>query len=162
MRLSLLFLSVIFLLSCSHSGTKKYSGFGLDSLSSENLKKYAPPATNPELKNKIEKLVDLRSATPGVISNDGKNLFVNWSVTGSNQIWRISKPKSFPIQMTGGEDSASIVDISHNDQWLVVRRDSKGDENFGLYLMSTNGGALQKIYYNPKQQVNFGHFNSRF
>lgn len=160
MRLSLLFLSVIFLLSCSHTGTTKYAGFGIESISQKHLAQYAPPAPSSELKNKIEKLVDLRSATAGLLSKDGRNLYVNWSVTGSNQIWKITNPKSFPLQMTGGEDGTVLVDISANDKWLVVRRDTKGDENYGLYLLSTSGGPLQKIYAHPKQQANFGFFTT--
>lgn len=146
------------LVGCATPRAQKYSGFGLDSISSQTLAKYAPPPANPELKNKIEKLVDLRSPSEGMVTSDGRNLFMNWNVTGSNQIWKLTGPKSFPVQLTSGEDASRLVGMSPNNAWIVISRDSKGDENPGIYLMKTSGGILRKIYYNPKHQTGFIEF----
>ncbi len=150
--------AIAFVCGCSSSPSKKYSGFGLDSISPQTLAKYAPPPANAELKNKIEKLVDLRSPTEGFVSNDGKNLFMNWNVTGSNQIWKLLSPKGFPVQLTSGEDASRLIAISPDNQWIVISRDSKGDENPGIYLMKSSGGTLHKVYYNPKHQTGFLEF----
>lgn len=149
----------------SSKKSTKYSGFGLESLTAEQLKTFAPPPPQPELKAIIEKLVDIRSTSAGIITDDGKTLFTGWNVTGSNQIWKLAGPKSFPQQMTGGEDATQLVSLSPNNQWLVVSRDSKGDENHGIYLLNAKtGGALKKVYYNPKHQTSFLDFSddSRF
>lgn len=157
MKMFLLILSaMVFLTACqSTTAPKKYSGFGASSLTPQQLVTFAPPPPSAELKNQIEKLVDLRSSSPGLITSDGKQLFVNWNVTGSNQVWKLQGPKSFPEQLTGGEDPTQLVGLSPNNQWLVISRDSKGDENPGIYLMSTKGGLLKKIYYNSKHQTSF-------
>lgn len=141
-----------------NSPNTAYKGFGLDSISKQTLEKYAPPTPNADIKNQVEKLVDIRSPSAGLITNDGKKLFVNWNVTGSNQIWRLDGVKSFPVQMTGGEDRGNLVDLSPNSQWIVISRDSKGDENPGIYLMRAVGGELKKVYYNPKHQSSFQGF----
>lgn len=155
-----LFLPFFYLLGCSStSASKKYSGFGLNSISTQTLAAYAPPPAEPELKNKIEKLIDLRAPNEGLVTNDGKALFFNWNVTGSLQIWKLQGPKSFPQQLTSGEDASRLVGISPDNQWIVISRDSKGDENPGLYLMKTSGGDLIKVYYNSKQQTGFLGFS---
>ncbi len=151
-------LTTLSLVACSSTATTKYSGFGLDSISAETLARYAPPPANPELKNKIEKLVDLRAPSEGVVTNNGQSLFMNWNVTGSNQIWKLTGPKSFPIQLTGGEDASKLVGLSPDNQWIIISRDSKGDENPGIYLMKTSGGALRTVYYNSKHQTRFLDF----
>jgi dipeptidyl aminopeptidase/acylaminoacyl peptidase len=146
----------------SCSTTKKssgYSGFGIESISKEKLAAYAPPPANPELKSVIEKLVDIRSPGTGLITDNGKTLFTTWNVTGSNQIWKLSGAKSFPVQLTGGEDRSNLRSISPDNQWIAFTRDSKGDENFGVYLMRTNGNSVSKVYYNPKQQADFLGFS---
>lgn len=157
MKIIFLFILVV-MTACSSSPAKKYSGFGLNSISSQTLTKYAPPPANPELKNQIEKLIDLRSPSEGMVTRDGKNLLMNWNVTGSSQIWKLNGPKSFPIQMTGGEDTSRLVGMSPDNQWIVVSRDSKGDENPGIYLIKKDGGELEKVYYNSKHQTGFLDF----
>lgn len=161
-----LFISV-FLFSLFGCSTKDkastnttYKGFGLDSISKATLDKYAPPAPNGEIKSQVEKLVDIRSPSTGIVSNDGKKMFLNWNVTGSNQIWRLDGVKSFPVQLTGGEDRSNLVSLSPDNQWIVVSRDSKGDENPGVYLMRAVGGELRKVYYNSKHQTSFLGFTS--
>jgi dipeptidyl aminopeptidase/acylaminoacyl peptidase len=148
---SLLFASL--LVGCTTTSETKYSGYGLGSISQQTLAKYAPPTPNAELKNKIEKLVDIRAPNEGMITSDGRTLFMNWNVTGSLQIWKLTGPKSFPIQLTSGEDASRLTGMSPNSEWIVISRDSKGDENPGIYLMKTNGGELRKVYYNPKHQT---------
>lgn len=147
--------STSLLMACSSTSSTKYSGYGLSSISQQTLNKYAPPTPNSELKNKIEKLVDIRAPSEGIVTGDGRALFMNWNVTGSLQIWKLTGPKSFPIQLTGGEDASRLVGMSPDNQWIVVSRDSKGDENPGIYLMKTSGGELRKVYYNPKHQTGF-------
>lgn len=161
--LTVLFAATSFLISCSHSQKSsdgKYSGLGLESVSQEDLKTFAPPKPVPELKAQIEKLVDLRAPSAGVITNDGKTLFTEWNVTGSVQIWRLQGAKSFPVQLTGGEDRAKIAGLSPDNQWLVVHRDVKADENTGVYLIrAQNPGELQKVYYNSKHQASYQGFS---
>ncbi|MCB9072230.1 MAG: S9 family peptidase [Bdellovibrionaceae bacterium] len=148
------------LIGCSSNPkSKSYSGYGLQSISPETLARYAPPTPKSAIKNQIEKLVDIRSPSAGVITSDGKKLFVNWTVTGSNQIWRLDGPNSFPTQITGGEDRSNLVGMSPDNKWLVVSRDNKGDENYGIFLLSAAGGELKTVYYNSKYQTSYQGFS---
>ncbi len=147
--------SAILVIGCSTASKTKYSGYGLNSISPETLAKYAPPTPNADLKNIIEKLVDIRAPSDGLVTGDGRSLFMNWNVTGSLQIWKLNGPKSFPIQLTAGEDASRLVGMSPNSEFIIVSRDSKGDENPGIFLMKIGGGELRKVYYNSKHQTGF-------
>jgi len=152
--------------SCSTAGKKSkeksqagYSGFGIESVPKDKLAQYAPPPANPELKSQIEKMVDIRAPSAGIITNDGKYLFNTWNVTGSNQIWKLNGPKSFPQQLTGGEDRSNLQNLSRDNQWLAFTRDMKGDENFGVYLLRAQSDTVIKVYQAPKEQSAFLGFS---
>ncbi len=151
------------LLALSCASTKKeaagYKGFGRDSVTEEQLKTYAPQPISPLLKNKIEKYMDVRSPSAGLPAPGGNKLFVNWSVTGTNQIWRIDGPLHFPVQMTGGEDGSYARGISYDGKWLIVSRDSMGDEFYGIYLQSVDGGALTEVFKKSKVRASFQGFS---
>jgi dipeptidyl aminopeptidase/acylaminoacyl peptidase len=135
----------------AQEGTKRgYAGFGADSVTSETLQKFAPPPIDPALRTRIERMMDIRSPAPGRLAPNGSALYFSWGVTGTQQIWRVDGPKGFPVQLTGGDDGARLVDITPDGRHLVVSRDSGGDEQFGLYLQDARGGPLQTIFQAPK------------
>lgn len=136
-----------------------YSGFGASSLTAEQLAKYAPPPPRADLKGVIEKLVDIRVPQEGFLSRHAKSLYTNWNVTGVAQTWKLLQPMGFPQQLTAGEDKGQVVSVSPDDKWLIIERDSKSDENSGLFLISSDGGELETIYYNSKHQASFIHFS---
>lgn len=138
-----------------------YEGLGVDT---ETLKKFAPPPLAPEASRRIQKYMDVRAPGLGMLSPDGKKMFFTWKVTGTTQIWRADGPNTFPIQMTGGEDSTLISDITPDGKTLIINRDIGGQENPGLYLMSADGGPLEAIFVKPKVQAFFQHVsdNGRF
>lgn len=150
------FLAIVltFILISSCSGVKKkdntYEGHGEESVSKEDLKRFEPATLDPNLTSKIQSMMDITRTSLGVISNDGKNLYVNWRVTGTNQVWKIPGALRFPIQLTGGEESTNISSLSIDGKWLYLSRDSKGDEYTGIYRQSTNGGVLEPIIRKEK------------
>src|SRR5260221_11689917 len=81
-----------------------YSGHGAGSIPPEVVKKYAPPTLDPEVSRRIQTMIDVRSPGLGRVTSDGKRLFFRWSITGTPAVWRVDGPKSFPVQVTGGED----------------------------------------------------------
>jgi dipeptidyl aminopeptidase/acylaminoacyl peptidase len=153
---------ILFLMGCSHLEKQKeaYSGFGRESVSEEQLKTYAPTPLAPELKNSIEKYMDVRAPSPGMTGPGGRQLFMNWMVTGSNQVWRLDAPKSFPVQMTGGEDRTGLRDVSPDGKWVALSRDAMGDEFYGIFLQPSAGGKLLKVFQKPKVRAGFGFFSS--
>lgn len=146
------FIPVLFFASFSLA---QYQGLGQQSVSEETIKKYAPPALEKELSRSIQNKLDIRAPSLGILHPNKKSLFFNWKVSGSQQVWRIDGPKSFPVQLTAGEDPTYVVGLSPDGKWLVISRDFGGEENPGLYLMNTIGGPLIKIQHKEKVQTNF-------
>ncbi|MBX9766189.1 MAG: hypothetical protein K2X47_02870, partial [Bdellovibrionales bacterium] len=135
--------------------TAAYSGFGAESLSPALIKEFAPPPLDPETTKEIEKLLDLRGQSRGILSSKGTELFFNWRVTGVQQVWKMTQAQGFPIQLTSGEDRTSIVAVSPKDDFILISRDRKGEEFPGLYEMNSAGGNLQVIQHLPKVQTFF-------
>ena len=133
-----------------------YSGLGAESVTPATIAKYAPPPLDPAVSRRIQALLDVRTPGMGAVSPDGKRLYFSWDVTGSSQVWRIDGPKSFPIQMTGGEDATGLRAITPDGKWLVLSRDVGGEENPGLYLQSADGGPLRTIQKTKGARVNLG------
>ncbi|HEY8280494.1 MAG TPA: prolyl oligopeptidase family serine peptidase [Bdellovibrionota bacterium] len=121
----------------------------------EDYSQYAAPALPQELSEKIQGYFDIRSPSAGLLDPSGRQLFFTWNVTGTSQIWRLDGPKSFPVQLTGGEMSTSVNDITPDGKWLIVSRDRNGEENPGIYKMSPRGGGLEVIQHKSKVQTSF-------
>lgn len=140
----------LFFFSCSGMKKSSYEGHGEESVSQEDLKRFQAKPLPQDMTAKIQSMMDITKTSLGVISNDGMNLYVNWRVTGTNQVWKIPGPLRYPKQLTGGEESTYISSISIDGKWLYLSRDSKGDEYTGIYRQSTNGGALEPIIRKKK------------
>jgi dipeptidyl aminopeptidase/acylaminoacyl peptidase len=139
----------------AESASGPYSGHGPESIPPEVLAKYRPKPTPPDLSRRIQSLIDIRSPGIGRLSPDGKSMFFGWNITGIGQVWKLDGPRSFPRQMTAGEDATNAVGATPDGAWVVVQRDRKGEENPGLYLQPTSGGALVLIQHMPKVQTLF-------
>ncbi len=135
--------------------TSGYAGHGAESVPPEVLARFAPPALEPGVSRRIESMLDL-SAPVGVLpSTDGKTMYFTWSLSGSPQVWRVDGPKTFPVQLTGGEDVSRVEATTPDGKRLVVLRDRKGEENPGLYVQSAAGGPLTLVQHLPKVQTLF-------
>jgi protease II len=130
-----------------------YSGHGAGSIPPDVVKKYAPPPLSPELTRRIQAMLDVRSPGLGLVSPDGNRLFFGWNITGTPAVWRLDGPKAFPVQMTGGEDRTSVAGITPDGRHLILSRDWGGQEDPGLYLQPSDGGALRVVQHIPKVQT---------
>ena len=125
----------------------QYTGLGKDSLDPAILKRYAPTPLPPTVTRPIETMLDVRSPGLGMVTPDGKRMFFTWGITGTVQVWRVDGAQKFPVQVTGGQDATSIAGMTPDGKYLLLSRDRQGEENPGLYLQSTNGGALEVIQH---------------
>jgi protease II len=130
-----------------------YSGLGAESVTPEQIAKFAPPALPRAVTQRIQAMLDVRGAGTGIVTAKGDRMFFTSSVTGQPQVWRQDGPMKLAIQMTGGEDRTSVVDIAPDETFLVVSRDVGGEENPGIYLMRPNGGPLEVVQHRPKVQT---------
>lgn len=142
--------------SCAQTfstSSSHYSGHGADSLSDETLQKFSPKPIPVQELDTIEKMLDIRKTSLGMLTDNGKELIFNWSVTGVSQVWKIRGPQKFPIQLTAGQDRTLLKGITPNGKWLILSRDRKGNEYPGLFLQKKSGGPLITIYQKSKVQV---------
>jgi dipeptidyl aminopeptidase/acylaminoacyl peptidase len=162
--LSVVLVSSAFLACSSGSKSSSYKGIGRDSVDEKTLLEFAPPSLEPEQSRKIQNFLDIRSPGIGMLSPDRQQLYFSWRVTGTSQIWKINQPKSFPIQLTGGEDNTFLSGMTSDGKWLVLSRDRAGEENPGLYLQASSGGSLKLIQHKAKVQTffQFATKDSRF
>lgn len=133
----------------------QYKGHGSDSVSAETLKKYAPPTLNPVMTNKLKKMFDVTAPGMGMLSPDKKTLFFTWRVTGISHIWKIDGPQKFPVQLTSGSHAVTLSDIAANGKFLIISKDSNGEENPGIFKLDLSSGQITEIYRKAKVQTRF-------
>jgi dipeptidyl aminopeptidase/acylaminoacyl peptidase len=127
-----------------------YAGLGAESVSAEDIRKFAAPALDQKVSRRIQTMLDVRGAGGGALTRNGGKMFFNWRVTGTTQVWRQDGPMKLPVQLTGGEDNTGVAGLAPDDSYVVVSRDIGGAENPGIYLLDPNGGALKLIQHTPK------------
>lgn len=130
-----------------------YTGLGADSVPPEVIARFAPPPLAAEVSRRIQTMLDVRGAGTGILSRDGRRMFLSSRITGSSQVWRQDGPLAFPVQLTGGEDRTAVWAVAPDDSFLVVGRDVGGQENPGLYLQSPDGGPLRTVFRADKVQA---------
>lgn len=136
-----------------------YSGLGAESVTADDIAKFAAPPLDSTVSRRIQTMLDVRGAGGGALTKDGARMFFNWRVTGTTQVWRQDGAMKLPVQLTGGEDNTSIAGLSPDNKFVVVSRDIGGSENPGLYLLDPKGGKLQLIQHTPKVQTSLQYIS---
>ncbi len=163
---SVIVITSFFALSCAQipsSSTEKtesektYQGIGLSSVSPEDLERFSPKPIDKELTSRIESLMDIRAPYGVRVSNDGKTSLFQWTVSGVPHIWRLREDEPFPVQLTGGVESARLIDFSADEKTFYFARDRGGDEFYGLYEMDVTGGAPREIYRKENVNISLQH-----
>lgn len=132
-----------------------YSGHGAQSVRPDVVAKYAPLPLDAATTRRIETLLDVRAPGLGIVSPDGRRLYFGWRITGTSQVFRLDAPQGFPVQMTGGEQRTALRAVTPDGKWLVLQRDTGGDENAGLYLQPADGGPLRVVQAIPGVRTGF-------
>jgi dipeptidyl aminopeptidase/acylaminoacyl peptidase len=134
-----------------------YRGLGVESVPPEVLARFAPPPLAADASSHVQALLDVRAPGPGVVADGGRRMFFGWSVTGVAQVFRLDGPRTFPVQMTGGEDTTYVEAVLPDGKTLVLSRDRAGEENPGLYLQSADGGPLRRVQHEKGVQTFLDH-----
>jgi dipeptidyl aminopeptidase/acylaminoacyl peptidase len=135
------------------SGNPGYAGHGAESIPTEVIARFAPMPLAGDVSRRIQAMLDVRAPVGARIAPDGSAVYFAWTVTGTAQVWKADGPRRFPTQLTGGEDVTRVAGILPDGKWLAVMRDRKGEENPGLYLLATDGGALREVQHIAKVQT---------
>ncbi len=130
-----------------------YQGLGVESVPPEVMAKYAAPPLPPEVSRPVQALLDVRAPGAGVVTDDGARMVFGWSITGVAQVFRLDGPRTFPVQLTGGEDATSIAALLPDRNTVILSRDRSGEENPGLYLQSVEGGPLREVQHKKGVQT---------
>lgn len=138
----------------------QYQGHGIESIPKETLIKYAPPMLEPEMSNKLKKILDVSSPGMGILSPDKKTLYFSWKVTGNNQIWKIKGPQGFPVQLTSGQDQVYLNDVSPDGKFLILSKDANGQENPGIYKLDLQTGLIEMLYHKTKVRSRYSFISN--
>ena len=155
MRDTLVTMTVATMAAAALAQPASYTGHGAGSVRPEVVARYAPPPLDPASTRRIEALLDVRAPGLGIVSPDGRRLYFGWRITGTSQVFRLDAPLGFPVQMTGGEQRTALRAVTPDGRWLVLQRDTGGDENPGLYLQPADGGPLRTVQVIPKVRTSF-------
>jgi dipeptidyl aminopeptidase/acylaminoacyl peptidase len=90
------------------------------------------------------------------LSPDGKTVAFLTNISGSNQIWTIDAAGGWPEQRTFFTDRVQGVSWSPRGDWIAFGRDTGGDENFQIYLLSSDGVKLEALTEKPEARHNLG------
>src|ERR1017187_9422000 len=98
-------LTAVLLLAASAAFAQQpaYKGLGAESVPPELVAKYAAPPLDGAVSRRIQSMLDVRAPGLGIVAPDGSRLYFGCRITGTPQVFRLTSPKGFPVQMTGGE-----------------------------------------------------------
>lgn len=137
-----------------------YSGHGAATVTPEVIARYAPPPLDGGVSRRIQMMLDVRAPGVGMPAPDGRRLYFDWSITGTPAVWRLDGPRTFPIQLTAGEDPTTLDGITPDGQLLVLSRDRGGQEDPGLYTQPVDGGPLTAIHHKAGTRAAYGFTSS--
>lgn len=136
-----------------------YSGLGADSLSPQEVARYAAAPLDERVSRRIQALLDVRGGSAGLTTSRGDRQIYTSRITGVDQVWRQDGPMKYPVELTGGEDRTQVVAIAPDDSFVVVSRDVGGQENAGVYLLSPEGGPLRVVQHTPRVQTQLAYIS---
>jgi len=103
-----------------------------------------------------EQYLNIRSATSGQLSPDGKSVLFMSDITGVNQAYMIDAAGGWPHQLTFFQDGVDGVTMSRDGQTILVLADIGGNERRQFYLTSPEGDAPRRITYSDESIYSFG------
>ncbi|MEQ5786958.1 S9 family peptidase [Erythrobacter sp. NFXS35] len=98
----------------------------------------------------VEDLSYSRTLGSNAWSQDGSEIFLVTNLTGRNNIWKIPSTGGWPVQLTRSEERQGGLVPSHDGRLLYYTQDVGGDEQFDIYSVPTNGGAVRNLTNTPE------------
>jgi dipeptidyl aminopeptidase/acylaminoacyl peptidase len=91
-----------------------------------------------------------------VFSPDGKEIAFITDITGQFNVWRIPSTGGFPRQVTDFTDK-TVRTLAWSDRLssIIFTADTKGDENYQIYMLPHLGGIPERITSQEGVQYNF-------
>ncbi|GAA0654316.1 S9 family peptidase [Salarchaeum japonicum] len=112
----------------------------------------------------IERYLNIRSAGGPSFGPDGRLAFL-MDTTGTNQVWQLDDPESWPDQLSFHEESVSFASYSPTRAELVYGMDEGGNEKTQLFRLSADGSEDVPLTDDPESIHQWGgwsHDGDRF
>lgn len=77
--------------------------------------------------------------------SDGERMAFLTDITGTAQLWTVDSPLGWPEQLTFFEDRLTFAEYSPTEPVIAFGRDAGGDENTLVFLVSDEGGAVERV-----------------
>ena len=123
-------------------GISAYSQSSIKDKTLLNKGKYIPD---------IATFLQIGGITPAGYSWDGKDVYINSSMSGASQVYRINE-NGWPYQLTTFEDGIDFFTLSWGSDMAIVGASIGGSEQSQLYLMDTKTGrTLQMTHFEDIQ-----------
>ena len=116
-------------------------------------------AADPAGTYDIERYLNIRSAISPQLSPDAKSVAFLTNVTGSNQIWTVPAQGGWPDQITFFGDRVTSIAWSPRGDRIAYSKDTGGDENFQIQVVSPDGSYQAALTSNPAVRYNFGSWS---
>ncbi|HEU5181098.1 MAG TPA: S9 family peptidase [Candidatus Polarisedimenticolia bacterium] len=116
-------------------------------------------AADPPGTYDIERYLNIRSAISPQLSPDAKSVAFLTNVTGSNQIWTVPAQGGWPDQITFFGDRVTSIAWSPRGDRIAYSKDTGGDENFQIQVVSPDGSRQVALTSNPAVRYNFGSWS---
>ncbi|WP_448660270.1 S9 family peptidase [Sphingomonas sp. CJ99] len=97
----------------------------------------------------VEDLAYSRTLGATSWSRDGKEIYLVTSLTGRNNIWKIPATGGWPVQLTRSDDAQSGLIPSPDGKLLYFLQDQGGNEQYDVYAVPTQGGAVRNLTNTP-------------
>lgn len=113
-------------------------------------------ASKVKIQYDLDRYLNIRGHAFTGFSYDGEYAFYLSAVTGTAQLWRISTAGGWPEQVTFFSDRVQFAAPSPTENWLLVGRDSGGNENTQLFLVKSDGSVIKNLTNAPDVKHDFG------
>lgn len=93
----------------------------------------------------FEQYLNIRYATGASFRADGARMAFLTDISGTAQLWTIDAPLSWPEQLTFYDGRLMFAEYSPTEPIIAFGKDTDGDENQLIYLISDDGGAATRV-----------------
>ena len=90
-----------------------------------------------------------RSIGGATWSPDGKEIVLATNLSGRMNLWKVSSPGSWPIQLSQSDEGQGAPTFSPDGKWIVYQQDKGGNELYDLYAIPARGGVSINLTNTP-------------
>jgi dipeptidyl aminopeptidase/acylaminoacyl peptidase len=98
----------------------------------------------------LQRLYHTRSVGAGRWSPDGRRICFASNATGRQNLWIVDSTGGWPLQLTASEQRQIPGGWSPDGKWITFQSDLNGDEQWDLFVVSTETGEVRNLTNTPE------------